>query len=94
MARNRKRAEAGDPVGLSNIREMIRAKIIENHGSIAYFMKSDFGKSLGGLKIRTYLYDSGPTNFRILRDLCEHFGIGSLSKKEKIIRTVTYRLSK
>ena len=55
-----KRAEeAGDPVELSNIREMIRAKIIENHGSIKLisFHEVRFWKILGGLKIRTYLYD-------------------------------------
>lgn len=94
MARNRKRAEAGEPIEINDLRELLKTKIIEKYGSIASFMKSDFGISLGGPKIRTYLYNSGSTNFRVLKELCTFFEIGDLTKKECIVRTVTYRIVK
>jgi hypothetical protein len=94
MARRKVNTENGELIEIEEIKQRIRSHIEKNYGGVANFLKTDIGEKMGGQAIRPYLYDKGAVSFEVLRKLCEYFGIGRLSKKTYIVRTVKYRLEK
>ena len=89
-----KKKTTGEEIQLNKVREMIRSEIDKNYGGITKFLNSDKGKSLGGKKIRCYLYDSGAVNYEVIRKLCKYLGIGVLTRKIVVSRTILYQLDK
>lgn len=79
-----------------DVKKQIREKIKEHYGSVAEFLKSEKGlqmtTSFGDF--RFYLYDTGPVNYKILSELTEFFSMGKLVRSIKIVKTVSYFLSK
>lgn len=82
----------GEVVEFNKVRGMVRKEIIERYGGISKFLHSEKGKEFGGMKIKIYLYDTGPVNFEIVYNLCKFLGIGELSRKIVVTRSVSYRL--
>lgn len=89
----KKEIEDKREISLDEIKLTLRNKMIKNYGSVPSFLESDYGKSVGGFKIRPYLYASGSINYSIISKLCDHFGIGNLSRKVEVIRKTTYYIS-
>lgn len=81
-------------VEFNQVRGMIRKEIIERYGGISKFLHSEKGKEFGGLKIKVYLYDTGPVNFDVICGLCKFLGIGDLTRKIVVSRSFSYRLQK
>lgn len=82
----------GVNIEFNQVREMVRKEIIERYGSVAKFLHSEKGEELGGMKIKIYLYDTGPVNFDVISALCKFLGIGDLSRKIVVSRSFSYRL--
>lgn len=83
----------GTSVEFNEVRGMLRKEIEKRYGSIPKFLNSEKGEEFGGAKIKVYLYDAGPVSFHIISRLCDYFGIGKLTRKIKVVRSVSYRLS-
>lgn len=83
----------GEIVGFNEVRGMVRKEIENRYGGVSKFLNSEKGKEFGGMKIKIYLYDTGPVNFDIINKLCRYFGIGELTRKIVVSRAVSYRLS-
>lgn len=83
-----------ETVELNTVRQQLREIIKKKHGSMELFFSSTEGKKLGGIKSRVYLYDNAAVNYQVLAKLCEHFGIGKLTRNIVVTRTITYELSK
>lgn len=81
-----------DAVEIEVVKQKLRACIEKEYGGIAQFLKTDTGEKFGGMAIRPYLYDKGAISFKVLKNLCEHFGVGELTKEVETIRNVTYTL--
>lgn len=80
-------------VEFNEVRRMLRKEIENKFGGVAKFLNSEKGEEFGGMKIKIYLYDTGPVNFEVISKLCKYFGVGELSRKIVVTRTVSYRLS-
>lgn len=91
MGRVSKRRNS-NAIEIEEVKQKLRAHIEKEYGGVAQFLKTDTGEKFGGMAIRPYLYDKGAISFKVLRDLCEYFGIGELAKQVETIRTVTYTL--
>lgn len=89
-----KLTKEGASVEFNEVRGMVRKEIIERYGGISKFLHSEKGKEFGGMKSKIYLYDTGPVNFEVISGLCEFFGIGTLTRKIVVSRSVSYRLRK
>ena len=83
-----------EEVQLEQVKLALRNKINKEYGSVPAFLETDFGKSLGGMKIRPYLYGTGSVNYTVIAKLCTYFGIGNLTHKVKVIRKTYYYISK
>lgn len=81
-------------IEMTEIKEMLRNVINEKYGGVTKFICTEQGKKLGGAKIRSYFYDKGAVNFALMQRLCKYFGIGSLTRKVKVIREVHYFIEK
>ena len=79
-------------VEFSEVRKMVRTEIEKRYGGVAKFLHSDKGKEFGGLKIKPYLYDTGPTNFKVISSLCSFLGLGTFNQKVVVTRTYSYQL--
>lgn len=84
----------GELIEFNEVRRMVRKELEKKYGSVAEFLKSEKGKELGGMKIKIYLYDTGPFNFSVISTLCEYLGIGQFTRKIVVSRSVFYRLNK
>lgn len=82
----------GVSVEFNQVREMVRKEIIERYGGVSKFLNSEKGKEFGGLKIKIYLYDTGPVNFEVISRLCKFLGLGDFTRKIVVSRNVLYRL--
>ena len=82
-----------ETIEFNQVRGMVRKEILEKYGGISKFLRSDKGKELGGLKMKVYLYDTGPINFRFISSLCEILNIGGLTREVVVSRNVLYRLN-
>lgn len=82
----------GVNIEFNQVRGMVRKEIIEKYGGVAKFLHSEKGKELGGIKMKIYLYDTGPVNFDFISALCKFLGVGDLSRKIVVSRTFSYRL--
>lgn len=82
----------GENIEFNKVRGMVRKEIIERYGGISKFLHSEKGKELGGMKMKIYLYDTGPVNFDFISALCKFFDIGVLSRKIVVSRSFSYRL--
>lgn len=82
----------GANIDFNQVRGMIRKEIIERYGGISKFLRSEKGEELGGMKMKIYLYDTGPVNFDFISALCKFLGIGVLSRKIVVSRSFSYRL--
>ena len=82
----------GDNIEFNQVRELIRKELVERYGGIAKFLNSEKGKEFGGIKIKIYLYNTGPENFDIISRLCVFLGIGKLTRKIVVSRNVSYKL--
>lgn len=89
-----KRTKDGVAVEFNDVREMLRKEIEKKYGGISKFLNSEKGKEFGGMKIKIYLYNTGPVNYEIVNKLCRFFGIGELTRKIVVTRSVSYRLNK
>ncbi len=81
-------------IQLDDLKALLRKKIIKQYGSVPKFLRSEDGAKFGGPKIKPYLYPAGATSFEPLRGLAEFFGVGELTKKVVVEKTVTYYLTK
>lgn len=79
-------------VDITTVKKEILAAIEKRFGTTKSFAETDFAKSLG-TNFRQYLYPSGPVNFLLLKKLYTYFGIGDLSRKVVVTRTLTYSVS-
>lgn len=79
-------------VEFSEVRKMVRLEIEKRYGGVAKFLASEKGKEFGGFKIKPYLYDAGPVNFKVISPLCEFLGLGTFSQKVTVTRTYSYQL--
>ena len=79
-------------VEFNQVRGMIRKEITERYGGISKFLNSEKGKEFGGIKIKIYLYDTGPVNFEVISGLCKFLGIGELTRKIVVSRCFSYQL--
>lgn len=89
MARIVKDSES---VEFNKVREMVRKELTERYGGVSKFLNSDKGKEFGGMKIKIYLYDTGPVNYEVISRLCKFLGIGELTRKVVVSRVFSYRL--
>lgn len=74
------------------IKKRILEEATKKFGGIMEFLRSEQGKKFGGEKIRCYFCDNGSISFSLLKDLCEYFGIGILSRKFVVLRKVIYQI--
>ena len=88
------KTKVANEVEVNEIKGLLRKKIEEKHGSVAAFLKTDIALKLGGQKIRTYLYDTGTVNYKVLSRLCEFYGLGVLTREITVVRSVVYQLTK
>lgn len=84
----------GENIEFGKVREMVREELISRYGSVSDFLNSEKGTKFGGMKIKIYLYDKGPVNFNVIEKLCKFLGLGNLSRKVVVSRTVFYKLQK
>ena len=82
----------GTDIQFNEVRGMVRKELIERYGGIAKFLHSEKGKEFGGLKIKNYLYDTGPINYEVISGLCKFLGLGELTRKIVVSRSFSYRL--
>lgn len=82
----------GEKVEFNDVRKKVREAIIEKYGSVMKFLNSDKGKEFGGVKIKVYLYDTGPVNIEVISSLSKFLGIGLLSRKLVVTRSFSYLL--
>lgn len=87
-----KKSKDGEKIEFNQVRAMVREKLTERYGGVSKFLHSEKGKELGGLKMKIYLYDTGPVNFDFISTLCKFLGIGDLSRKIVVSRSFSYRL--
>lgn len=84
----------GNEVEINEIRSKIRNILNKKYGGVTRFLTTtEKGKEIGGVKVKIYLYDTGPVNFRIISALCEFLGIGKLTRKLVVVRRCTYKLA-
>ena len=79
-------------VEFNKVRQMVRNELVKKYGGISKFLHSEKGKEMGGMKIKIYLFDTGPVNYTVISTLCEYLGLGTLTRKICFVRSVTYRL--
>lgn len=89
MARVIKESEV---VEFNKVRGMVRKEIEKKYGGVAKFLNSEKGKEFGGMKIKIYLYDTGPVNYKVISLLCKFLGIGKLTRRIRVERIVSYEL--
>lgn len=80
-------------VEVNELKETIRAKIEANYGGVSKFLRSEDGQKFGGMKIKPYLYNGGPTSIEPLCKLAKFFGLGTITKKVVVSRKVEYYVS-
>lgn len=85
--------ENKEKIELVDVKKALVEAIDKKYGSVAKFLETDFGKKLGQ-NVRTYLYPSGATSYEVLRKLCKHFGLGELTRKNVVTRSVIYKLNR
>lgn len=88
----RTRTKSSD-VEIITVRQKIRELLLEKYGGVVSFLETPQGKKLGGMKVRVYLYDTGPVNYKVLADFCRYLGIGTLTRTVKRICITTYQLN-
>ena len=76
----------------STVRKVVRSEIEKRYGGVAKFLHSDKGKEFGGLRIKPYLYDAGPINFKVISSLCSFLGLGEFTRKVEVIRNYSYQI--
>ena len=81
-------------VSFGDVRKMVRTEIEKRYGGVAKFLNSDKGKEFGGMKIKIYLYDAGPVNFKVISSLCKFLGLGTFTRKVEVERNVSYCIEK
>lgn len=82
------------PVEISEVKSKIREAIVKKYGSISEFLETkDADKICGGKFSPAYLYEKGAVSVPVLSSLCRYFGIGELTKKTVVTRTITYCLT-
>ena len=86
--------ETSEDVDINKVREQIREELNNRYGGVAKFLKSEKGIEMGGMKVRTYLYETGPVNYEVISKLCKYLGIGELTRKVVVSRTYFYKLNK
>lgn len=74
------------------VRKMVRHEIEKRYGGVAKFLNSEQGKEFGGMKIKPYLYDAGPKNFKVISSLCSFLGLGTFTQKVVVTRTYSYQI--
>lgn len=79
-------------IDFNEARENVRKEIETRYGGVAKFLNTDEGKKLGGMKIRVYLYPTGPRNIKVLNALCTFMGLGEITRKITVIRITKYYL--
>lgn len=92
MAKKKSVVEEVEEVDFNELRKSIRLKLIKKYGSIPNFLASPKGKELGGMRIRPYLYETGPVNYNITSKLCTFLNFGKLTRNLHVVRTFTYKL--
>lgn len=80
-------------IDFNKVRAMVREKVTEKFGGVSAFLNSDAGKKFGGMKIKIYMYETGPVNFKVISKLCQYLGIGELTRKLVVSRAYFYRLN-
>lgn len=80
-------------IEFNKVRGMIREELNKRYGGVTKFLTSDKGNRMGGMKIKIYLYDTGPVNFEVIRELCKFLGIGEFTRKIAVVRSVSYHLT-
>lgn len=80
------------PTTFMEIRQKVRSEIEKRYGGVAKFLNSDKGKEFGGMKIKPYLYDAGPKNFKVISSLCSFLGLGTFTQKVVVTRTYFYQI--
>lgn len=83
---------AGKAIEFNEVRKLVRGEIEKRFGGVSSFLNSEKGKEFGGMKIKIYLYDTGPVNFEVISKLCKYFGIGELTRKIVVSRSFSYCL--
>lgn len=80
------------PTTFMEIRQKVRHEIEKRYGGVAKFLNSEQGKEFGGMKIKPYLYDAGPKNFKVISSLCSFLGLGTFTQKVVVTRTYSYQI--
>ena len=94
MAKKLVKKDEFSVVDFNEVRRKVKEKLIEKYGSVAAFLHSDKGEEMGGQKIRVYLYEVGPANFKVTSELCSYLGIGELVRQIEVKREYIYKISK
>ena len=92
MSRIRKSKIEAEEVDINVIRGKIREELVARYGGVREFLRTPQGEKMGGMKIRSYLYDKGVISYPVISTLCAYLGIGSLTRETVIIRKNIYRL--
>lgn len=87
-----KKINKSEDIAVEKIKEMIKTEILHNYSTMTEFMRSDYGKTLKGFQ-PAYLSSTGTVSLPILNRLCEHFGLGVITRKVVVIRKVSYQLN-
>ena len=73
------------------LKQMITTSIVNRYGSIDAFIKTAEGERFSK-NLRTYLYPSASVSYPVLKQLCDMFGIGMLTRKTVVTRSIEYTL--
>ena len=77
-------------VSIISVKRELRDIIKMRYGTATNFINSEEGQKLGGSRVRTYLYDRGTTNIDFLNRLRKLFGMPSIRREIKVVKSVTY----
>ena len=94
MAKKTIKKDEFSVVDFNEVRRKVKEKLIEKYGSIAAFLHSDKGEEMGSQKIKVYLYEVGPVNFKVTSELCSYLGLGELVRQIEVKREYIYKISK
>jgi len=73
------------------LKQMITTSIVNKYGTIEAFTKTAEGEKYAK-NLRTYLYPSASVSYPVLKQLCDMFGIGVLTRKTVVTRSIEYML--
>ena len=88
--------EIGEVIAYTEIKEQVRAKIIEKFGNINKFAYSDVAIKICKVLnikpeyIKMYMTPKGPTSFPVMQHLYNQLELGNLEKNVTVVKTTTY----